>query len=162
METQRKSPTFEAHFRAHSPIAVRIKEACRLTGIGRSKLYELIAGGDIEISVSVPTALARRCRFVRVRLSLAARCRPAWANTWRCHAAVVLYPGNGRIAATRDVAQLGSALALGVRGRRFESCRPDNILITMNMCHVRAVDNRLPELAVRGPSTPARPARIAE
>ena len=25
------------------PITVRIREACRLTGIGRSKLYELIA-----------------------------------------------------------------------------------------------------------------------
>lgn len=31
------------------PIAVRIPEACRLTGIGRSKLYELIAEGHIEI-----------------------------------------------------------------------------------------------------------------
>ena len=30
------------------PIAVRIKEACRLTGIGRSKLYELIAAGEIR------------------------------------------------------------------------------------------------------------------
>jgi excisionase family DNA binding protein len=31
------------------PLAVRIPEACRLTGIGRSKLYELIAAGDIQI-----------------------------------------------------------------------------------------------------------------
>ena len=31
------------------PIAVRIHEACRLSGIGRSKLYELIAAGEIEI-----------------------------------------------------------------------------------------------------------------
>lgn len=30
------------------PITVRIAEAMRLTGIGRSKLYELIASGDIE------------------------------------------------------------------------------------------------------------------
>ena len=30
------------------PIAVRIKTAVRMTGIGRSKLYELIASGDIE------------------------------------------------------------------------------------------------------------------
>jgi excisionase family DNA binding protein len=29
------------------PIAVRIPEACRLTGIGRSKLYELIQSGEI-------------------------------------------------------------------------------------------------------------------
>jgi excisionase family DNA binding protein len=33
---------------ASEPIAVRILEAVRLTGIGRSKLYELIASGDIE------------------------------------------------------------------------------------------------------------------
>jgi excisionase family DNA binding protein len=31
------------------PLTVRIREACRLTGIGRSKLYELIAVGEIEI-----------------------------------------------------------------------------------------------------------------
>lgn len=33
---------------ATEPITVRILEAVRLTGIGRSKLYELIASGDIE------------------------------------------------------------------------------------------------------------------
>lgn len=32
------------------PITVRIPEAMRLTGIGRSKLYELIASGDVEIA----------------------------------------------------------------------------------------------------------------
>lgn len=31
------------------PITVRVREACRLTGIGRSKMYELIAVGEIEI-----------------------------------------------------------------------------------------------------------------
>jgi excisionase family DNA binding protein len=30
------------------PITVRIREASRLTGIGRSKLYELIKDGHIE------------------------------------------------------------------------------------------------------------------
>ena len=30
-------------------MTVRVREACRLTGIGRSKLYELIAAGDIEV-----------------------------------------------------------------------------------------------------------------
>lgn len=34
---------------ATAPITVRITEACRLTGIGRSKLYELIQAGEIEI-----------------------------------------------------------------------------------------------------------------
>jgi excisionase family DNA binding protein len=31
------------------PISVRIRDACRLTGIGRSKLYELIDSGEINI-----------------------------------------------------------------------------------------------------------------
>ena len=30
------------------PITVRIKDACRMTGIGRSKLYLLIAEGAID------------------------------------------------------------------------------------------------------------------
>ncbi len=30
-------------------ITVRIREACRMTGIGRSKLYELIGEGEIEV-----------------------------------------------------------------------------------------------------------------
>jgi len=32
-----------------TPLTVRIPVAVRMTGIGRSKLYELIASGDIEI-----------------------------------------------------------------------------------------------------------------
>jgi len=31
------------------PITVRVREACRLTGIGRSKLYMLIEEGHIEV-----------------------------------------------------------------------------------------------------------------
>jgi excisionase family DNA binding protein len=31
-----------------TPLTVRVREACRLTGIGRSKLYELIAAEEIE------------------------------------------------------------------------------------------------------------------
>jgi excisionase family DNA binding protein len=31
-----------------SPLTVRVSEACRLTGIGRSKLYELIKAREIE------------------------------------------------------------------------------------------------------------------
>lgn len=31
-----------------APITVRVKDACRMTGIGRSKLYLLIADGSIE------------------------------------------------------------------------------------------------------------------
>ncbi|MEN7538798.1 helix-turn-helix domain-containing protein [Aurantiacibacter flavus] len=34
---------------APDAISVRIKDACRMTGIGRSKFYELIATGEVEI-----------------------------------------------------------------------------------------------------------------
>ncbi len=42
------------------PITVRIAEAMRLTGIRRSKLYELIASGEIE------TVKIGRCTLVPV------------------------------------------------------------------------------------------------
>jgi excisionase family DNA binding protein len=31
------------------PICVRVPEACRLTGIGRSKFYQLVASGEIQV-----------------------------------------------------------------------------------------------------------------
>jgi hypothetical protein len=34
---------------ASFPITVCVREACRLSGIGRSKLYERIPAGEIEI-----------------------------------------------------------------------------------------------------------------
>lgn len=40
------------------PLAVRIPDAVRMTGIGRSKLYELIASGDLD------TVKVGRCRLV--------------------------------------------------------------------------------------------------
>lgn len=47
------------------PMSVRVREACRLTGIGRSKLYELISAGEIEIIkvgtiTLIPTASLER------------------------------------------------------------------------------------------------------
>jgi excisionase family DNA binding protein len=38
----------DAEFQQVTPLTVRVREACRLTGIGRSKLYELIAADEIE------------------------------------------------------------------------------------------------------------------
>ncbi len=48
-----------------APLTVRIPEACRMTGIGRSKLYQLIGAGEIStIKVGaitlVPVASLRR------------------------------------------------------------------------------------------------------
>lgn len=33
---------------AHSPICVRVNDAAHIIGVGRTKLYELIAAGEIE------------------------------------------------------------------------------------------------------------------
>jgi len=33
----------------HKPLTVRIREACRMTGIGRSKFYEFIQEGEIDV-----------------------------------------------------------------------------------------------------------------
>lgn len=38
----------DAECQATAPLTVRVREGCRLTGIGRSKLYELIAAQEIE------------------------------------------------------------------------------------------------------------------
>ena len=41
MTTDRRQPVAE-------PISVRIPDAARLTGLSRSRLYELMKGGEIE------------------------------------------------------------------------------------------------------------------
>jgi excisionase family DNA binding protein len=46
------------------PLAVRVPEALRLTGIGRSKLYELIKSGDVE-TVKIGTATLVRMASLR-------------------------------------------------------------------------------------------------
>jgi excisionase family DNA binding protein len=52
------------------PLAVRVKQACELIGIGRSKLYELVAEGEIEtIKVGSATLIPMTslARFVESR-----------------------------------------------------------------------------------------------
>ena len=52
------------------PLTVRIPEACRITGIGRSKLYELIKAGEIGI-VKVGTITLVPVEALRRYLGLA-------------------------------------------------------------------------------------------
>lgn len=55
IRTRRRSPRDKKHETQTvsnsqpEPLTVRIPAAIRMTGIGRSKLYELIQSGDIEI-----------------------------------------------------------------------------------------------------------------
>lgn len=46
---QAADPGTPAHELPMEPLTVRIPTAVKLTGIGRSRLYELIASGDLEI-----------------------------------------------------------------------------------------------------------------
>ncbi len=51
-------------------LAVRIPEACRMIGIGRSKLYELMEAGDLEtikIGVSRLVLVSSLKAFVEAR-----------------------------------------------------------------------------------------------
>lgn len=56
---------------AMRPITVRVREACRLTGMGRSKLYMLISEGHLEvIKVGAMTLIPVRSleKFLGVRV----------------------------------------------------------------------------------------------
>jgi excisionase family DNA binding protein len=63
------------------PLAVRVREACRLTGIGRSKLYELIRAGDISIfKVGTMTLIstAELERFLAAQVDSGGQQRPTF------------------------------------------------------------------------------------
>lgn len=54
-KSKRTPPMFATMQLPLEPISVRIPVAVQLTGIGRSKLYELIAAGEVE-TVKVGTS----------------------------------------------------------------------------------------------------------
>jgi excisionase family DNA binding protein len=64
----RELPAAGAHERIPEPLSVRIPEAVKLTGISRSRLYELIQEGDLEIvKVGRSTLIPYRCLKALVR-----------------------------------------------------------------------------------------------
>lgn len=63
-----------------SPITVRIPEACRLTGIGRSKRYELIKAGDLEDVKVASMTLIPFANLERLVAGRAAKLRGAIRN----------------------------------------------------------------------------------
>jgi excisionase family DNA binding protein len=64
------------------PITVRIPEAIRLTGIGRSKLYELIANGDVEIVKIGRCTLIPMTSLHALIERAKSRQASAWASAW--------------------------------------------------------------------------------
>jgi excisionase family DNA binding protein len=49
MKERAMRPTLSKPNADLSPITLRIADACRITGIGRSKFYELIKAGEIDV-----------------------------------------------------------------------------------------------------------------
>jgi len=57
-DVQRDMFAFETHPLPIEPMTVRISTAIKLTGIGRSKIYELIKAGQIEtVKIGASTLL---------------------------------------------------------------------------------------------------------
>jgi len=60
------------------PICVRINDAARMIGVGRTKLYELISCGELEtvkIGKATHVTTLSLHRFVRVRMETSCRAK---------------------------------------------------------------------------------------
>lgn len=71
-----------------SPITLRIADACRITGIGRSKFYELIKAGEIEVTKIGTITLVPMSGIQ----SLLARGRPHSTASAPCKLAEAMHP----------------------------------------------------------------------
>jgi excisionase family DNA binding protein len=71
-----------------SPITLRIADACRITGIGRSKFYELIKAGQIEVIKIGAMTLVPMSGIQ----TLLARGRPGTAEHAQCNLADAMHP----------------------------------------------------------------------
>ncbi|SFJ33646.1 DNA binding domain-containing protein, excisionase family [Sphingomonas sp. NFR04] len=71
-----------------SPITLRIADACRITGIGRSKFYELIKAGEIEVIKVGAITLVPMTSID----TLLQRGRATWAEDARFQLADVMHP----------------------------------------------------------------------
>ena len=83
----------------------------RLDCVGRPRRAERVTG--IEPAPSAWKAEALPLSYTR------------WSCPTRVHAAGGSFRARAAVRAARDVAQVGSASALGAEGRRFKSCHPD-------------------------------------
>lgn len=59
---------------APKPLTVRIPEAARMTGLGRTKLYELIASGDLAV-VKIGRATLITMASIEALLERCGQCR---------------------------------------------------------------------------------------
>ena len=75
----------------YEPIAYRISDACRVAGIGKSKLYALAAEGKLRLSRVVGRTLVPRAELQR----LIARDSDRWAAAIRRNGQVLTFSVGG-------------------------------------------------------------------
>ncbi|WP_365898069.1 helix-turn-helix domain-containing protein [uncultured Sphingomonas sp.] len=104
-----------------SPITLRIADACRITGIGRSKFYELIKAGEIEVIKVGAITLVPMTSID----ALLQRDRPAACDQARPPLAEVMHPFLANAILTASLASTPEAvwrdLSSADEGRRREA-----------------------------------------
>ncbi|WP_365894633.1 helix-turn-helix domain-containing protein [uncultured Sphingomonas sp.] len=104
-----------------SPITLRIADACRITGIGRSKFYELIKAGEIEVIKVGAITLVPMTSIA----ALLQRGRPIAGNGARPPLAEVMHPFLASAILTASLASTPEAVRRDLsspdEGRRGEA-----------------------------------------
>jgi excisionase family DNA binding protein len=120
-----------------SPITLRIADACRITGIGRSKFYELIKTGEIGVikvgaitlvpMTSIDALLARGCPGTEkcAQRRLAESMHPFLANA-------IL---TGSIAGTSEAVRLDLASKDEAARTKAEDCIVDRMIAVLYDSH---------------------------
>lgn len=93
-----------------SPITLRIADACRITGIGRSKFYELIKAGEIEV-VKVGAITLVPMSGIQALLE---RGRAGSAEHARCNLAGAIHPVLASAILTASIAGTPESIRRGL------------------------------------------------
>lgn len=59
------------------PICVRVNDAARMIGVGRTKLYQLISSGELE---TIKIGKATRVTTASLQELVKRRCKPNWTR----------------------------------------------------------------------------------
>lgn len=89
-----------------SPITLRIADACRVTGIGRSKFYELIKAGEIEV-IKVGAITLVPMSGIQ---ALLARGRPGNTERGQCSLVKAMHPFLANAIMTASIAGTSEAV----------------------------------------------------
>lgn len=112
-----------------SPITLKIADACRITGISRSKFYELIKTGEIEVIKVGAITLVPMSGLQ----ALLERGRPAGAGPAQCNLATAMHPILANSILTASIAGTSEAVRrdLSSKDERTRTRAEDNVVERM-------------------------------